>query len=59
MYILFQILFLYRLLQDTEYRSLCYAVGPCCLSILYIAVYIYYSQIPSLPLLLDVTPLVV
>ena len=26
------ILFLYRLLQDIEYSSLCYAVGPCCLS---------------------------
>ena len=27
MYILFQILFHYRLLQDTEYSSLCYTVG--------------------------------
>ena len=27
-YILFQILFYYRLLQDTEYSSLCYTVGP-------------------------------
>ena len=33
--ILFQILFCYRLLQDTEYSSLCYIVGPCCLSILH------------------------
>ena len=33
-YILFHILFLY------EYSSLCYSVGPC-LSILYIAVFIY------------------
>ena len=24
--------------KDTEYRSLCYTVGPCCLSILYIIV---------------------
>ena len=27
-YILFQILFHYRLLQDIEYNSLCYTVGP-------------------------------
>ena len=27
----FQILFRYRLLQDIEYSSLCYTVGPCCL----------------------------
>ena len=40
LYILFQSLFHYRLLQDTEYSSLCYTVGPCCLSILYIVVYI-------------------
>ena len=26
------------LLQDIEYNSLCYTVGPCCLSILHIAV---------------------
>ena len=37
-YILFQILFHYRLLQNTEYSSLCYTVGPCCLPILYIVV---------------------
>ena len=30
---IFQILFCYRLLQDIEYGSLCYTVGPC-LSIL-------------------------
>ena len=29
-YILFQILFPYRLLQNIEYSSLCYTVGPCC-----------------------------
>ena len=34
--ILFLVLFHYRLLQDTEYSSLCYTVGPCWLSILYI-----------------------
>ena len=37
-YILFQILFYYRLLQDIEHGSLCYTVGPYCLSILYIVV---------------------
>ena len=30
--------FPYRLLQNIEYSSLCYSVGPCWLSILYIAV---------------------
>ena len=29
----FHILFYYGLSQDIEYSSLCYAVGPCCLSI--------------------------
>ena len=33
-YILFHMLFHYGLSQDIEYRSLCYTVGPCCLSIL-------------------------
>ena len=37
-YILLQILFHYRLLQNTEYSSLCCTVGPCWLSILYIVV---------------------
>ena len=32
----FQVLFRYRLAQDTEYSSLCYTVSPCWLSILYI-----------------------
>ena len=45
MCILFQILFHYRLLQDTEYGSLCYAGGPCCFSILYIVV--CYQLIPN------------
>ena len=31
-YILFHILFHYGLSQDTEYSSLCYTVGHCCLS---------------------------
>ena len=34
-YILFQILFFYRLLRNVKYSSLCCAVGPCWLSILY------------------------
>ena len=34
----FHILFCYRLLQDIEYSSLWYTVGPCCLSILYTVV---------------------
>ena len=37
-YVLFPILFHFRLLQDIEYSSLCYTVGPCCLSVLYIVV---------------------
>ena len=41
-WILFQILLHYRLLQDTEYSSLCYTIGPFCLSILYIIVFIYF-----------------
>ena len=40
-YILFHILFHYGISQDIEYSSLCYTVGPCCLSILYIIVCIY------------------
>ena len=36
--ILFQILFHYRILQNIEYSSLCYIVGPCWLSISYIVV---------------------
>ena len=41
---LFQILLPYRLLQNTEYSSLCYTVGPCWLSILNIAVSTCQSQ---------------
>ena len=33
--IIFHSLFYDSLLQDFEYSSLCYTVGPCCLSILY------------------------
>ena len=41
MYIYFYILFLYRLLQDTEYSSLCYMVGPCWLPIFKNYLFIY------------------
>ena len=34
----FQNLFHYRLLQDRDYRTLCYTVDPCCSSSLYIIV---------------------
>ena len=37
------IFFPYRLLQNIEYSSLCYKVGPCGLSILYIVVCIYVN----------------
>ena len=40
-YILFQILFLYRLLQNIAYSSLCHTVGPFWLFILFIVVYLY------------------
>ena len=40
-YILFYILFHYRLLHVIEYSFLCYTVGPCYLSILYIVVCIF------------------
>lgn len=38
MYIVFQIPFRYRLLQDIERSSLCCVVGPYCLPVLYIVV---------------------
>ena len=43
-YILFHILFYYDLLQDTEYSSLCYTVGPCCSPVSYIVVCILYDS---------------
>ena len=52
-YILFQILFPYRLIIKIGYSSLCYTVGSCWLFILYIVVYvhpkliIYPSSTPS------------
>ena len=43
-YTLFHILFYYDLLQDTEYSSLCYTVGPCCSPVSYIVVCILYDS---------------
>ena len=50
MHILCHILFLYGLLQNTEYSSLCYSGGPC-LSILYIYM-IYITIYHNLPLVI-------
>ena len=47
----FNILFPYRLLQDIEYSSLCYIIGPCWLSALYVVVYIFKPQTNNLSLL--------
>ena len=47
-YIYFQVLLYYRLLHDTEYSSLHYIVGLCCLSSLYVVV--CSSQTPNLSL---------
>ena len=47
LYIFFHILFHYSLLQDIKDSSLCYTVGSCCLSILYVIVCIYQPQTPS------------
>ena len=49
-FIIFQILFPYRLLQNIEYSSLCYTVGPCWLFTLYIVVCVFQSQAPNLSL---------
>ena len=48
--ILFQIIFPLKLLYNIKQSSLCYMVGPCCLSILNIAVCICQSPNPWLPL---------
>ena len=40
LFFFFGIPFHYGLLQDIEYSSFCYTVGPCLLSILFIVVYI-------------------
>ena len=45
--VLFQILFPFRLLQNTEQSSLYYTAGPCWLPILNIAVYTCQSQTPK------------
>ena len=50
-YIPYHIIFHYILSQDIEYSYLCYAVGPCRLSILYILICICKSQTPSPSLL--------
>ena len=44
--IIFQILFPFSLLQNNEQSSLCCTVGPCWLSIVYIAVCVCQSQTP-------------
>ena len=36
------------LLLYTEYNSLCYTIGPCWLSVLYIVVYIFWSKVSKL-----------
>ena len=46
---LFHIRFHYRLLQDVEYSFLRYTVGPCCLSILYIVMYICWVSLVAQP----------
>ena len=45
-YVHFFIFFHYDLLQDIEYSSLCYTIGSCYLSILYIIDGICWSQTP-------------
>ena len=45
--LVFSIFFPHRLLQDIKCRSLCYTVGPCWLSILYIVVYVCQAQAPN------------
>ena len=48
-YIFFHLLFHYGLLQDIEYSSLCCPVGPWCLSILYMSLYLLSPNSPSMP----------
>ena len=52
MYILFHILFHYGLSHDIKYSSLCYTVGHCCLSILYIIIYIIKANSKLMKLLI-------
>ena len=49
-HILFQILFHYWLLKDTEYSFQYYTVGPCCLPVLHIVVCTCWSQTSNLSL---------
>lgn len=49
-HILFHIIFHCGLLQDIGHSSLCYTMGPCCLSVLYVVVCISSSQTPGLSL---------
>ena len=46
-----QIFFPYRLLQNIEYSSLCYTVGPCWLSILLHSLLVHWCSLCPLPLL--------
>ena len=56
--ILFQILFSFRLLHNTERSSLCYTVGSCWLSILNIAMCtcgsLFFNHLVNLPNILPV-----
>ena len=51
MHITFSCSFSYSLSENVEYSSLCYTVGPCCLSILYVTACICQSQAPNPSLL--------
>ena len=51
MYTFFNILFHYGLSRDIEYTSLCYTVGPCCLSILCVMCFSYFNTLYLLVLL--------
>ena len=44
------------LLQNNEYISLCYTVGPCCLSVLHIVVYMLLLGASQVALVLENTP---
>ena len=55
-FVLFQILFPFRLLQNIEQISLCGTEGPCWLSILNVAVSIRQFQIPNLSFSLPCLP---
>ena len=56
-YILCKILFHCRLLQNTEYSSLCYTGGPGCWYIFYIIVcYVFWSFSDGLSFVLDLGP---